>query len=167
MCWSTLLVFATKFILKGMVARSRWWQSKSSLLPILALVPVVCFSWSKNIIQMVWYSARNIQMARNFGIALFHSIVSSRYIKYLWIDIYICVWDYIYMIYIYIIAILKTIWSAFGSACACRCCKNLAAILCKFHILHVSTGVLIYNAQEYFCWVVWPPHLYILQLPGT
>lgn len=161
MCWSTLLVFATKFILKGMVARSRWWQSKSSLLPILALVPVVCFSWSKNIIQMVWYSAWNIQMARNFGIALFHSIVSSRYIKYLWISIYVR------DIYIYKIAILKTIWSVFGSACACHCCKNLAAILCKFHVLHVSTGVLIYNAQGYFCRVVWPPHLYILQLHGT
>lgn len=91
-------------------------------------------------------------MARNFRIALFHSIVSSRYIKYLWI--YICARLYICEIYIYKIAVLETIWSVFGSACACRCCENLAAILCKFHILRVGTGVLIYNAQEYFCRVV-------------
>lgn len=40
-------------------------------------------------------------MAWNFRIALFHSIVSSRYIKYLWIYIYVR--DYIYRdVYIYI-----------------------------------------------------------------
>lgn len=136
-----------------MVARSRWWRSKSSLLPILALVPVVCFSWSKNIIQMVWYSAQIYTDGSKLSDCFisFHCFFSVYQVS---LDIYICEIIYMWEIYISLLFLKQSalylvqlepvvavrIWLLF-------CARSMFCVLvqvCLF-IMHKNTSVRLFD----------------------